>query len=143
MKGRSKWLIISLVVIAISLLAVLPAGAARGPWRGPWFNLDLDGSHQVVYFVGQPTAPFVRYTDWGASVCGVDENDEPLYRATLQGSGTLLAGGNSLRFESPIKCWAHPPFNLDFHWSIIFTYNAEMDILFDNYGGEWFRYKPW
>lgn len=120
------------VVLLLASVTVSTALAARNPFVGSWQSTDIDGSYQILTVGGGPgDSHFVRYYDFGASICQDME-----YAAS--GSATLTESGDVLVGEMPIYCQYTPPEfwgNAEFN----FTYHAATDTLTDDIGVTWTR----
>ena len=100
---------LSLTVVLLAVLLVSPilnvqAGRPRDPFVGAWESIDgdsdgdgvpdlpgADGSYQRLTIGGSKGRYNVNLKDYGATVCGVDEDGVPLYACTLKGPATAEA----------------------------------------------------
>jgi hypothetical protein len=128
---QKKWLLLIIIsVVALSLTAAIPTTGPSSPWRGAWWSIDpFDDSLQKVVFGGGSQGRF-NYIDWGASVCGTDINDNPLYAAHASGvaetvDGTLFEG------FAPVVCMTHPPYTWEQSRRFSWTYDPATDTLSD------------
>jgi hypothetical protein len=120
----------------------------RAPFVGAWEAIDgdedgdgdvdiegRDGSYMRLAISNGPKGVFrFNYKDHGASVCGLDEDDEPLYAALAK--GRLNRDGEfKLEGEASLKCLARPRFvHPDFDpYQVSYTYDPEDDTLFDGW----------
>lgn len=133
----------ALVVTAVVGLGfpASPATAAPSPFVGAWRAIDIpDGSYMTLAVGGNSKAGFsVRLYDFGASACGFDENNKPLYAALARGKGTV--DENVLSVLLRVRCLSHPPTFLS-DSPFTFTYDPADDTLTDNHGVQWFRMGP-
>jgi quercetin dioxygenase-like cupin family protein len=113
------------------------APAAGGSIAGSWTSIDTDGSiqHLTITAIGGGVYEF-DYTDEGASVCGKDANNRPLYPAHATMRGSLQ--GNSVTADLAIMCLGGsdvPPWTV----TATFSYNVAEDTLSDSWGIRWTR----
>ena len=114
-------LVLTIVVLLISTLTVTSVLAARDPLIGAWESTDLDGSYQILTIGGGPGNTYhVRYYDFGASVCGLDEAGDFLYAASA--TGFLTGSGGTLEGKLPVYCMEHPPkFYDNYDFTIVYV----------------------
>ena len=122
------------ILLLVASLAAPIAVQAGSPFNGAWWAIDVpDGSYMKLMIGGGGRANKfnVHYIDFGASVCGKDANDQPLYAATISGKGK--ANGNTLDVGVvSIYCLAHPKYV----WgttNMWFEYNPATDTLWDGW----------
>lgn len=126
-----------LMLIALSMLPFVSAGASPDPIIGKWTSVDTDGSNQKLAIGGGPGNTYhVFLYDDGASVCGLDAAGNILYAATARGIGLLNA--DVLQVDFQVYCLAMPAFYQGAYQSV-FTYDAVADTLTDNNGVVWYR----
>ena len=122
-------LVLISVVLLISATTVTSVLAARDPFIGAWESTDLDGSYQTLTIGGGPDNTYhVRYYDFGATVCGLDETGDFLYAASAR--GVLTGSDGSITGTLHVNCMTHPPT----FWGdayITYVYDADTDTIFD------------
>ena len=131
---RAAYLVIPTSLLLSMVLTVIPAGAERSQFVGSWWSIDVDNSYQRIAIGGGKNIHHVNYFDDGATVCGVDENDVPLYPARAR--GTAVESGNSLTVTLPLWCFAKPPF-FSGTYTMDLTYNQYDDTLEQYVGDPW------
>lgn len=136
----SKNQVYTSLILALALMIAsfgLASAAAPNPFLGAWESIDLDGSYQVLMLGGDPgDLVGVRYHDYGASVCGVDGEGEPIYQAFGMGSGSR--SGDTLTVSFDLRCMAAPPYYQGTH-AFEYTYDAGSDTITDWVGVVWER----
>ena len=139
-KHENKWLFLIIVsVVAFSLIAAISAKGPSDPWKGTWWSIDpADGSLQKVVFAGQGQ---FNYIDYGASVCGVDNNGNPIYAAHASGDADTV-DATLFNSSAPVVCMAHPPFIWSQDFPFSWTYNPASDTLSDSSAAIWTRTRP-
>ena len=117
---------------APSAVAVAPASNA---FVGTWVSVDSDGSNQQIVITQNADNTFTMdYIDYGASACGKDSYDKPLYSATA--NGVLTGTGSTLSGTLGVYCQRNPAGLLsDINFQ--FTYDAGSGKLTDNWGVVW------
>jgi len=104
---------------------------------GSWTSIDSDGSNQELVISATASGTYdVSYTDSGASACGKDSSNKPIYGATA--TGNLTASGYFLSGSLPIFCQKNPPSLLADHF-FQFTFDPNSGILRDDFGITWTR----
>ena len=110
---KKKVLAVVSVSLSLMLAAVLvsTAMAARDAFVGRWHSTDIvDGSSQRLMIGGGPgSTRNVRWYDDGASACGLDESDNPIYAAFVSGSFTENEAGDELDGSVDVTCLTTPP----------------------------------
>jgi hypothetical protein len=144
------------VLIAFAVLIVLivaPSQAAdKSPFVGHWEGINEipdnpelgDDSRMIINIsVGPQGTVSVFYTDFGASACGLDPEDEPLYAAQAKWIGVISEntlsvygrGGPGIG-NGALWCMANPPFMLTDSQeepTPFVTYDPVTDTLSDGY----------
>ena len=135
--SRTNWPLLVIAIVALALVAAVPS-APGNPWKGAWWSIDVpDGSLQRVVFGGQGYFSFI---DWGASVCGLDGNGEPLYAARIVGRADEVTPTTFTGF-APVVCMTHPPSVWDPNFPFAWTYDSVTNTLWDG-RVTWTRTKP-
>ncbi len=135
-RGLRLALSVAMVTAFVAAVAV-PAGAAPpSPFTGAWTSIDIDGSSQRLTIGGGP-APRVQLLDDGASVCGLDENGDPIWAA--RATGRAAVAGDVLTVDLDLYCLARPTYFLDTFAGLEYTYDAGTDTLTDGLGVVWSR----
>lgn len=130
------------VLFSVAVLSVQAAPPGR-PFTGVWESIDpwdLSQQRLVISPVARAARGYhVVYRDYGASVCGVDAQGQPLYAAS--GTGTGSATGSVLNTQLAIWCLARPRWFWGTSGSIL-SYDAATDTLNETWGGkttQWHR----
>jgi hypothetical protein len=133
--------IVFLVLVVTLLFSMAAPGVEAAPpgrpFAGAWESIDpwdLSRQQMVITAVGRALKGYhVVYRDFGASVCGVGPQGQPLYAAAGIGAGS--ATGSTLNTELAIWCLARPRS----FWGTIgssLTYDATTDTLNETWGGK-------
>jgi len=138
---HARWFFFVITVAALVLIAAVPSSSPKDPWKGTWWRIDPYGDESLerVVFAGGT----FKYVDWGASVCGTDENNDPIYAAHARGSADTM-DSTSFVATVPVICMAHPPFTWAESWEFAWNYDPATNTLWDGGGGgtPWTRTKP-
>jgi len=126
-----KTITIVLVVVAMTLIitSVALAGRKKG-FDGAWESIDLDDSYQIM--VIQTSDDYYMYYDFGASICGFDENGDPIHPCVLEGIPSVE--GNVLSIAGKVLCITDSPFYVSEGgtptvYDFDFTYNRQRDTI--------------
>ena len=132
------------IAAAFSLLVagVLVMGAAAAPdaFLGKWYSVDLpDLSNQALTIGGGPgDTYFVRYRDFGASVCEAPVGGVWAYGASAK--GFLTRTGDTLSGPLTVYCLKSPP---EYYSHSTFTFTLSGDTLVQTEPAEpdvvWYR----
>ena len=137
--SQARWPVLLTIIVAAALIAAVPGTAPGNPWTGAWWSIDpYDGSLQWVVFGGGGPERFNVF-DWGATVCGTDENGN-LYAVHIAGWATQV-DATSFAGSAPIVCMAHPPFVWAESWDFSWTFDPQTNTLWDG-GSMWTRTRP-
>jgi hypothetical protein len=132
-----KSILLGLFAAAALLLAIIPAfsslaAPAAKPFVGGWEAVDVDGSYMKLSISGGGKDIYnVHYIDFGASVCGKDENGQPIYSFQAKGDGVVTGYHMDVHYPaaycmtSPKQLWG----SLD-GW---FDYDPATDTLWDGW----------
>ena len=135
-----KRLGIGMLALALLALLVMAVGAASpaAPFVGAWEAIDVDDSYMRLVISPGPKGAFqFNYKDFGASICGTDD-DGPLYPCTIIGELSMEEG--LLVGEGPLICLAKPPVeHADSPFEVSYSYDAVSDTLADGWGITWQR----
>jgi hypothetical protein len=80
---------------------------------------------------GGPAHYNPRYVDFGASVCGLDADGQPIYAFRANGDGTSTA--NDLDADYPAAYCMKSPKELWGSFSATYTYDPSNDTLWDGW----------
>ncbi len=136
--------VLTLVVsLALTLCFATASSASASPpepsFSGVWWSIDVDGSHQTLVISPrwrQAGAYSVFYFDDGASVCGCDTENHPLYAGIGYGTGSAVGTDLSVTFDFwCLSRWPRRYGSVSFHLG----YDAVHDILEDEFGVVWHR----
>lgn len=134
---RAKIRLVSAVILLLVLALLTGTVLAASPFVGVWKSIDpFDGSKQTLAIKPLDGKFAFQYVDKGASICGVDDEGQPLYAATGKGYGTVdgdVFSGRMKLFCLEPEIWFVGAFDVSF------TYLPESDTLFDPYGAVWQR----
>ena len=126
-----KTVTVVLVVVAMTLIitSVALAGRKNG-FDGAWESIDVDDSYQIM--VIQTGDDYYMYFDFGASVCGKDDDGHPIHPCVLEGVPTVE--GNVLTGEGKILCITDSPYyfpegETPSVMNFEFTYNRQHDTI--------------
>jgi len=129
-----KTITIVLVVVALTLVitSVALAGRKKG-FDGAWESIDVDDSYQIM--VIQTSDDYYMYYDFGATICGLDGNGDPIHPCVLEGIPSVE--GNVLSIEAKILCITNspyyvpedPPTGSPAVYEFDFTYNRQRDTI--------------
>ncbi|MFN8375494.1 MAG: SH3 domain-containing protein [Anaerolineae bacterium] len=124
-------------VSALDPDAEVTEAAPGGTIAGSWTSTDLDGSkqHLVISLAGDNQYA-MQYTDEGASVCGVDANNQPIYPAEASATGALEGESITADFDFVCVGGGDPAPHV---YTVVFTYDVETDSLTDSWGIIWSR----
>lgn len=127
-KKKHMWLLLLVfMVFLLTLVAANPYKSQSNPWKGKWWSIDLDGSLQSVVFLGSNQ---FKYVDRGATICGVDQEGIPLYRADGRGSGSI--SDLSFTGTTTLRCLTHPPYVWGEH-TFVWTYDPATNTITDGF----------
>ena len=129
--------IILLALISTAVVSKASAAPPTAPYVGRWESIDLDGSYQTLTISGGKNLHNIDYRDNGASLCGLDENGDPLYAASFRGK--LTSDGLTLSGTVDVYCLTRPPSQLFENFYVEYTYQPENDTLIDGSGLIWNR----
>ena len=105
------------------------------PFIGTWVSIDSDGSNQQIVFTQNADASFTMdFIDYGASACGKDASNKPLYSATA--NGVLTGSGNTISGTIGVFCQKNPAgFLTDANF--VFNLDPVSGSITDNLGIVW------
>jgi hypothetical protein len=137
--------ILAVVSASLSLMlatvVVTSAMASKDPFIGRWHSIDaFDGSHQTMNIGGADGHFRVTLYDDGASVCGVDESDQPIYAAFVTGLLSENEAGDTLSGDVNVRCMSTPP-SVQGPYAVEFDYVSGNDTLQDGFGTTWYRWQ--
>jgi len=148
-----RWWVTVALAILLMLAVALPAAAEVPPalaYLGVWKSIDGDADgdgaigpgergdasvQMMTVMLGLRGRYTVAYTDFGASVCGRDDQGKALYAASVLATGSIV--DSRLDANGPLWCMAPKPFK----WGNIgmsLVYDAEHDTIWDG-GTTWHR----
>ena len=137
---HAKWFFFVVIAAALLLIAATPSPSPKDPWKGTWWRIDPYGDESLERVVFGGGGNF-NYIDRGASVCGTDEFDNPIYAAHARGSADTI-DATSFVGTAPILCMAHPPFVWADSWVFAWSYDPATDTLWDGGATPWTRTRP-
>jgi len=105
------------------------------PFIGTWVSIDSDGSNQQIVFTQNADNSFTMdLIDYGASACGKDAYNTPLYSATA--NGVLTGTSSAISGTVGVFCQRNPAgFLTDANF--VFNYDQVSGTLTDNQGIIW------
>jgi hypothetical protein len=111
------------------------AQPTSNPFIGTWLSTDSDGSNQQMVIAQNPNNSFsMDYIDYGASACGKDANNQPLFSATA--NGVLTGTGGTLSGTVGVFCQRNPAgFLTDANF--VLYYDSGSGTMKDNQGIVW------
>ncbi len=108
---------------------------ASNPFVGTWVSIDSDGSNQQIVFTqNADSSVTMDFVDNGASACGKDSYNTPLYSATAKGE--LTGSGNSISGTVGVFCQRNPAGYLS-DANFVFYYDPASGTIKDNQGIVW------
>jgi len=108
---------------------------ASNPFIGTWVSIDSDGSNQQIVFTQNADNSFTMdFIDYGASACGKDSYNTPLYSATA--NGVLTGTGSSISGTVGVFCQRNPAGFLS-DANFVFYYDPSSGTIKDNQGIVW------
>ncbi len=126
------------ILLVVVLTLIVASGAMAGTKKGfdgAWEAIDVDDSYMVMT-INSGNSYFMMY-DFGASVCGLDEFEDPLFSWSFEGPPVIV--GNVLTVEGLHLCFDDDPNYMPEGnpQTIVFelTFNKISDTIYLQYSG--------
>lgn len=142
---RWWWFVLGIVLLVMPTTHV--QGQSEG-FLGDWRSVDFDGSFMTLTIETRLNAPgyWVHLVDYGASVCGLDEDGHPLYPGIFDTTAYTKGSDPYLLTIAEADVWCVPDEAPRYYWGTIPTsttrYDPVTDTLENADGSRWSRFVP-